>query len=449
MDTIDDLSRAWPPPSLVYPDEGYRRPAPADLTPVDALPVGANGCLAVFSDERGDRWCLPLAMGGLEWQLATDADALSGELTDLLVAGPATVGGFQISPTDFAHLNLGGHHREQRVAGDQTHISAIVDDQLIVKWFSRPASPEVVGVRLHHLRRAGFSEMPRHYGEVTWQEGATTTIVATVTQFLPDARDGWTWCVDALRAHLAHLPAACDRSSCPGWFAADLGAMLGRLHAAAATPTSVLEEPVVWVQPDEIAVWARRCAARVREALTVYRTELGDSGSLASIWATDVERITSVERAPTVVVHGDLHVGQILRSTDGDELTIIDLEGDPLDSQPTAHDSPIRDVAHLLTSVALVGEVVKRRTDAPHEAIEDWGVESAELMLSSYRETMDSHDLSDLVDVRLVRPLVVERLASELVYATRFLPRWAYAPLGLARSSWLARLPLEASLSGS
>jgi hypothetical protein len=41
----------------------------------------------------------------------------------------------------------------------------------------------------------------------------------------------------------------------------------------------------------------------------------------------------------------------------------------------------------------------------------------------------------------------VERLASELVYATRFLPRWAYAPLGLARSSWLARLPMEASLS--
>lgn len=365
------------------------------------------------------------------------------------MAGPAEVGGFRISPTDVADLKRPGHHQEHRVAGDQTHISAIVDDQLIVKWFSRPASPEVVGVRLHHLRSAGFSEMPRHYGEVTWQEGATTTIVATVTQFLPDARDGWTWCVDALRAHLDHLPAACDRNSCSGWFAADLGAMLGRFHAAAATPTSVLEEPVVWVQADEIAAWADRCAARVREALTVYRTELGDTGSLASLWASDVERITSVEHAPTVVVHGDLHVGQILRSTDGGELTIIDLEGDPLDSQPTAHESPIRDVAHLLTSVALVGEVAKRRTDASHSAIEDWATQSAELMLASYVETMDGRNLSHLVDVRLVRPLVVERLASELVYATRFLPRWSYAPLGLARSSWLARLPIEASISGT
>jgi dTDP-4-dehydrorhamnose 3,5-epimerase len=44
---------AWPPASLEYPDEGYRRPAPADLTPVDALAVGDDGCLAVFGDERG------------------------------------------------------------------------------------------------------------------------------------------------------------------------------------------------------------------------------------------------------------------------------------------------------------------------------------------------------------------------------------------------------------
>ena len=433
----------------MYPDEGYRRPAPADLTPVDALPVGTNGCLAVFSDERAGRWCLPLVRELREWRLATDADALSVALTELLMTGPAASGGFRIPPTDFGGLSRPGRHHEHRVAGDQTHISAIVDDQLIVKWFSRPASPEVVGVRLHHLRSAGFTEMPRHYGEVTWQEGPSTTLVATVTQFLPDASDGWTWCVDALRVHLAHQPSPCDTNSCPGWFAAELGAMLGRFHAAAATPTSVLPEPVVWVEADEIAVWAERCAARVREALSVYRIELGDTGSLASLWASGVERMACVERAPTVVVHGDLHVGQILRSTAGGELTIIDLEGDPLDSRPTAHESPLRDVAHLLTSVALVGEVAKRRIETTPEAIEDWAVQSAELMLASYVETMDSRGLADLVDVRLVRPLVVERLASELVYSTRFLPRWAYAPLGLARSSWLARLPMEASLSGA
>jgi maltokinase len=432
----------------VYPDEGYRRPAPADLMPVDALPVGDNGCLAVFGDERGGRWCLPLVRERREWRLATDTDALSVALTDLLMAGAGTSGAFRVSPTDFNGLRLPSHHHEHRVAGDQTHISAIVDDKLIVKWFSNPASPEVVGVRLHHLRAAGFSEMPRHYGEVTWQEGATTTLVATVTEFLPNARDGWTWCVEGLREHLAHSPTACD-SSCPGWFAAELGAMLGRFHAAAATPTSVLPEPVVWVEGDEMARWAGRCAARVREALTVYRTELGDTGSLSSLWAGEVARITSVERAPTVVVHGDLHVGQILRSIGGNELTIIDLEGDPLDSRPTAFESPLRDLAHLLTSVALVGEVVKRRIEASPAAIEDWAAQSAELMLASYMATMDDADLTHLVDARLVRPLVVERLASELVYATRFLPRWAYAPLGLARSSWLARLPMEASLSGA
>ena len=82
-------------------------------------------------------------------------------------------------------------------------------------------------------------------------------------------------------------------------------------------------------------------------------------------------------------------------------------------------------------------------------AIEDWAAQSAELMLASYMATMEDAGLTHLVDARLVRPLVVERLASELVYATRFLPRWAYAPLGLARSSWLARLPMEASLSGA
>lgn len=437
MTTLDSLARSWPPAGLEFPATGYRRPRPEDLTPVDAFGVQDAGCLGVFSDDKHELWSLPLSDSGGSWHIASETDHVASALVELAEAGPTRHGRFSLhaAPGSLHEWHHSGH--ERYLTTDQTHISAVVDDAVIVKWFSRPASPDVAGLRLRHLQDVGFFEVPRHLADLTWEGVASPQIVATITQFLPDTEDGWTWCCEALAAHLAHGGAACG-DGCPGWFAADLGALLARFHAATATPSSFVEHPLTLASEVTVQSWKHRCTQRVQEAQAAFVTELPIETILQ--WSEAVAALPTAKATPLIVVHGDLHVGQILKARSRAEYALIDLEGDPLEVRPSALDSPMRDVAHLLTSIALVGQVVLKQVGGPTEPVGDWAATSADLFLTAYLAELRESEVESLADLELLVPFLAAQLASELVYANRALPRWAYAPLGLARTSWLERL---------
>jgi maltokinase len=54
--------------------------------------------------------------------------------------------------------------------------------------------------------------------------------------------------------------------------------------------------------------------------------------------------------------------------------------------------------------------------------------------LAAYRARLDELGAGEILDERLLRPFAVEQECRELIYAARFLPRWAYAPMGVLRS---------------
>lgn len=434
---LRDLTQTWTHSTLDYPDGTHQRPSPG-LTPVDALPLGPSCCLAILGDGRGSFWCAPMTRGTRGWRLAVRRDAVASRFLRTLARGSRTVGRFAVhchqpellNPTDAP---------DRFVAGDQTHLSVVVGDTTIVKWFGRPGEPGILTRRLNHLIEAGFKDIPKLFGEVHWSppEGADV-LVATASEYVQDAEDGWTWSVNAFREHAEHVETGCSGDSCPGWFASDLGALTARLHVAAATPTPVLSYPVDWVGPVTVQRWVGRVRARIWEARAAFATDLGDV-LLGTEIAADLAALVDAERAATTVVHGDLHVGQILRSPIDGTLAVVDLDGDPLDAHLALFESPMRDVAHLATSIALVGQVVRNRTQLADGLVEDWAVSSTLRFTAAYRDVMQESGLGELIDLRLLRVMLVERLASELVYATRYLPRWAYAPIGLARSDWLSR----------
>lgn len=432
-----DLQETWAHSSLDYPDGTHQRPAPG-LAPVDALPLGADSCLAILGDGRDSYWCAPMVRSTPGWRLATGDDGVASQFLHELTRGSRVAGRFTVHCHHSDRLTP-SESSDRYVPGDQTHLSVVVGDATIVKWFGRPGEPGILTRRLNHLIEAGFKDIPKLFGEVHWspQSGADV-LVATASEYVQDAEDGWTWGVNAVRTHLDHGEAQCPGGSCLGWFAADLGALTARLHIASATPTAVLPRPVEWVGSVEIQRWVGRVRARIWEARAAFATELGNA-LLGNEIATDLADLVDAERAATTVVHGDLHVGQILRSPVDGTLAVVDLDGDPLDAHLALFESPMRDVAHLATSIALVGQVVQSRTELADAPVEDWAVTSTLSFINTYCSSLEDAGLGELVDRRLLRAMLVERLASELVYATRHLPRWAYAPVGLARSQWLAR----------
>jgi maltokinase len=133
-------------------------------------------------------------------------------------------------------------------------------------------------------------------------------------------------------------------------------------------------------------------------------------------------------------VHGDLHVGQVLRFADRPDYAVVDFDGNPIvppdrraDRQPAAVD-----VAGMLASLDHVGRVVVHRTEELDvrgvETVETWIREARGAFLRAYREGLAAAGRPELLDERLLRPLLVVQECREYLYAVRHLPHWVYVP---------------------
>jgi maltokinase len=304
---------------------------------------------------------------------------------------------------------------ERPISVDQTNISVVVGERVVVKCMREPGYGRAPAL-LAHLAEAGFTRMPTPHAAVF--SDADGTLTALVTGYLPGAEDGWDWCVDVLLASLDGGP--------PADFGAELGRIAADLHAALATPTSVDPRPVSsGVFPVGETVLDEALAAAGDDADGRWVR------SLRARLAADLDGPARSRPSPTSLVHGDLHVGQVLRWDGG--FAVTDFDGNPVaDDRP----EPLaRDIAQLRTSLLNVAEIANRRTEwRLVERLRAWGREAADELLTAYREGLTAHGLDHLLDLDLVRPFEVEQECRELIYAARFLPRWRYAPVGVLKS---------------
>ncbi|MCW3839889.1 hypothetical protein ONA70_07235 [Micromonospora yasonensis] len=318
---------------------------------------------------------------------------------------------------------------ERPITVDQTNTSVVVGERVVVKWM-RPAAGAVFLDRapdlLAHLVAGGFTRTPTPYAAV-YRDGPDAGLAALVTRFLPDAADGWDWCVDALLDQLDGGP--------PADLAGDLGVLAGELHCALATPSGIIPAPVEVRRRD----WVTDGLAVLDQA----HRFVGAAGDEEARWftarvprlAADIRRSREVDRAYVIPPHGDLHVGQILRWRDG--LAVTDFDGNPTVAAPggAPTEPAARDVAQLRTSLLHVGQIADRRTEGRHRsAVADWCRRVVDDLLAAYLRTLDERGMAHLFDERLLRPFEVEQECRELCYAARFLPRWRYAPMGVLRS---------------
>lgn len=403
---------------------------PEHLTLVGAAALsGSRSTLAVMRDEGGALFAGPVAAAGRVRRTRPGegaARALATTMADgAAVAGDGFATTLLLPPVTHDDGVASAHERPMLV--DQTHESVVVGDRAVVKW-SVHAEPTPATVLVPHLVEAGFTQMPRPWGFVTWQSGtgAAPVLVASVMDYLPGASDGWTWAVDDVGA-AATVASGLSSALAPMGV---LGRLVADLHLALATPTSVLPDPTATAGSHEVSGW-RRLADQLldRAVAAVDGPEGARLAALRNRIAGAFAGLGDVESTVTMPVHGDLHIGQVLRWSGG--YAVGDFDGNPvlpvaerLRPQPAA-----RDVAGMLQSLDHVGRVVVRRVEGADPAVvESWIAAAQEGFLVAYRSRLDEEGAAALLDERLLLPFRAEQECREFLYAVRHLPRWRYVP---------------------
>lgn len=380
----------------------------------DALDLTDGTRLAIVVQGDGLAAIPEVRDGTGVWRRASSGDGVSEAVLDVLSRGSATRGDFTVRSWT-SRIAKG----ERPVGVDQTNESVIVGDAAVVKWATHlQEGPHPAPRRIAVLREAGFAGMPMPWGLLTWTpQGGAETLVVSVDDYLPAAVDGWTWAVDLITGAArdrdpAALVAATTR----------VGTVVAELHAAlSGTRTAASSGDAKRWRDDALA------------SLEVVGT-LGDFESVRVAAARRAEIATALDGlgayagTPVIEGHGDLHVGQVLRS--GDRFVVTDFDGNPVltAAQRMLPIPAAMDVAGMAQSLAHAAVVAAKYTalDGSALAAVDGAARAAFLEAYSHRLTALGH--ADLYEPALVQAFRIQQVLREIVYAARHLPRWMYVP---------------------
>ncbi|MFF8971664.1 maltokinase [Streptomyces sp. NPDC014995] len=281
---------------------------------------------------------------------------------------------------------------------EQSNTSVVYGDAFILKVFRRiqPGVNPDLEVPVA-LAGQGCDRVP---APVAWF-GTTDPQEATLgvlQPFLPDASDGWTLALDALARgdDFTAEAEALGRATAEVHLALAAAFPAGPRGDNARTATAMTER--------------LEAAAHHVSALRPYVPGLITAfGALA---ACDVG-------PPAQRIHGDLHLGQVLRA--GREWFVIDFEGEPsrpLAERRSAH-SPVRDIAGMLRSFDYAAR--QRRPWRP-----EWARRCREAFCAGYaaRAGWDPRKKH-----ALLRAYETDRAVYEVLYEARHRPDWLPVPM--------------------
>jgi maltokinase len=356
-----------------------------------------------------------------------DRDATLPWLTHLVNA--STVGPMHFHPAgvDYIPEGLPG----DIVSGEQSNTSLIYGDQAILKLFRRlepGLNPDVeIHDALRHTKNEHIAPLLGHIEIDDPDPANPPATVAMLQTFVPNASDGWRLATASVRDLYAEGDLHADEVG--GDFAAEserLGAATASVHAdmAEVLPTEPADED-----------WYGAVAGQMNERLTAATAvvpQLAEHAEgLRALYAAVAESREPVVRQR---VHGDLHLGQVLRTATG--WIVLDFEGEP--ARPLASrrelDSPLRDVAGMLRSFDYAARhMLVEQPDDPQRAYraQEWATRNRAAYCSGYSA---AGELDPCGQSPLLRAFEADKAVYECVYEARNRPHWLMIPLNsLAR----------------
>ena len=327
-------------------------------------------------------------------------------------------------------LDLGVH--STLFAGEQSNSSVAYGEDSLMKVFRKITPGVNPDIQVHEvLTRAGSERVASLYGWLDWideeaDDGSGTVVqLAMLQQFLRTATDGW----DLALASARNLFAEGDLHAYEA--GGDFAAEAARLGEALREVHTVLAEhfPVEERTGPAVAELADGMSARLDDAMGIVPELADHADALRKTYA----RLRDLDRVAVQRIHGDLHLGQTLRTSLG--WKIVDFEGEP--AKPLGErllpDTPWRDVAGMLRSFDYVPHVVERtmmeENDPEGSAqrayrAEEWAHRNRNHFLTAYAGGTLNEEQQLLLDA-----YVADKAVYETVYETRNRPAWVAIPL--------------------
>ncbi|MEA2538244.1 MAG: maltokinase [Chloroflexota bacterium] len=330
---------------------------------------------------------------------------------------------------------------ERALGADQSNTSVAIGARLLLKAYRRMApgvNPELEMLAYLAEERV-LRTVPALAGwaEYVGADGAVAT-VAILQELIPEAHDAYESTAERLASWIAAPGAVALEYATED--AAELGTALAELHAALADAGELGAFAPRLAEAADLARLRTEAESRLDEALGLLAAD--DSiGADLRLWEPEIrDRLAAIERpsAPPLLtrIHGDLHLGQVLRTPDGS--VFVDFEGDPLRplEERRRLEPPLRDVASLLLSLDHVSTGAERRAVAGGWRPDDhagldiaaWRRRTRERLLAGYRAGLRRAGAPIALDETLLDGLAVAKECAELVYAATYLPDWLWAP---------------------
>ena len=314
-------------------------------------------------------------------------------------------------------------------SGQQSNSSVAYGEDAIMKVFRKVTPGVNPDIEIHEvLTGAGSTHIADLYG---WVEavvdlgnGPETLHLAMLQRFLRTATDGWDLALASVRNLLAEPEV--HASSSGGDFAAEaarLGEALAEVHRdlAAHFPTGSASARDL----------ADAMTARLEAAIGAVPQLATHEGTLRAVF----QRVADLGEIPVQRIHGDLHLGQTLRTSLG--WKFVDFEGEP--AKPLLDralpDSRWRDVAGMLRSFDYAPHaVLHQHPDVDTDSIseletmleqraEEWAHRARNHFLVAYGGDLSAEERL------LLDAYVADKAVYETVYEARNRPTWIDIPL--------------------
>ncbi|RKS69157.1 maltokinase [Actinomadura pelletieri DSM 43383] len=373
------------------------------------------------------------------YDAAHDPD-LTRTLLDGLASG-ASVGPLRFHRVDGAAIRT--DLASLPITGEQSNTSLLFGDAYICKLFRRLGHGVNLDLEVNlALTRGGCAHVPSVLGWIELDPGpvpGAPVTLALLSDYLHTGADGWSLAIASVRDWFAHTPprdagwadewAELDASVAGGDFAAEaerLGAATAEVHRSLADAFGVTVLPETEVRAMAARMNAELTATcRAVPGLVPHAKALTDAFLDLAAWA----RPLTVQR-----VHGDYHLGQVLRTENG--WTLLDFEGEPArthhERRALAH--PLRDVAGMLRSfeyaarylVTKPGTVPPGPTGRSQTRAHAWAARNRAAFCRGYAAAGGPDPAAHSV---LLRALEFEKAVYEVRYEARNRPAWLSVPL--------------------